>query len=133
MREICFRGYDFLAGEWREGCLVNTRSGSFIHYFDGEQLVKAKVIPESVGQFSGVSDETGKRIFEGDILSGLFLFGKPVYGTCEFRDGSFGVRWKRASSEEFTPFTGTVNVVWNVSGNEFFPPELSCATRGPQE
>lgn len=62
------------------------------------------------GVFSGVTDKDGKRIFEGDKVSGLFYFGREVIGVCAFRDGSFGLRWTRDGTEEFTPFTSMCNV-----------------------
>ena len=73
------------------------------------------------GVFSGVTDKDGKRIFEGDKVSGLFYFGREVIGVCEFRNGSFGLRWMRDGAEEFTPFTSMCNielrVVEELNGN----------------
>lgn len=66
----------------------------------------------------------GKRIFEGDIVNGLFLFEKPVAGVVTFRDGSFGVKWMRGCVEEFNAFTSCCNVEWEVIGNGVDNPEL---------
>lgn len=66
----------------------------------------------------------GKRIFEGDIVNGLFLFEKTVAGVVAFRDGSFGVKWMRGRVEEFSAFTSCCNVEWEVIGNGVDNPEL---------
>ena len=66
----------------------------------------------------------GKRIFEGDIVNGLFLFEKTVAGVVTFRDGSFGVKWMRGCVEEFNAFTSCCNVEWEVIGNGVDNPEL---------
>lgn len=72
---------------------------------------------DTIGEFSGVEDEAGKKIYEGDIVSGLFRFGMEVKAICAFRDGSFGLLWLRGKVEEFTAFTGTCNITWRVLGN----------------
>lgn len=54
MREILFRGKRKDGGFWLCG--------------DLRQWSKTEVIPETVGQFTGMTDKNGKQIFEGDII-----------------------------------------------------------------
>lgn len=64
MREIIFRGKGRDDGKWYEGDLGTVAHKRFID--DGKH--NARVIPEAVGQFTGLTDINGKRIFEGDIV-----------------------------------------------------------------
>lgn len=63
---------------------------------------------------TGVFAYDGREILKGDQVRGLFLYGLPITGTVVFRSGSFGVEWDRGEVKEFTPFTSTCNVSWEI-------------------
>ena len=91
MREILFRGKRVDNGEWVEGLPYKAKYGgiSAIVNNDEERFL---VIPETVGQFTGLTDNNGKKIFEGDIVEGAdFTVEDGGYGVVSFDDGAFEV------------------------------------------
>ncbi len=70
MRVILFRGKGALRNEaWFEGYLVKT--GDHFRISVMNDMVSHGVRPETVGQYTGLTDKNGKRIFEGDIVREL--------------------------------------------------------------
>lgn len=67
MREILFKGKRIDTGEWIEGYYRKTCGCSLIICDEGDDLHGVAVIPETVGQYTGLT-ENGTKIFEGDIV-----------------------------------------------------------------
>lgn len=130
-----YRGKRIDNGEWVFGSLLKVEIngvsawlifGSEFEVINGQVYSKehANVIPETVGQYTGLTDKNGKKIFEGDIVKGLLLFGLPVLGVASFKDGAFGLAWQRGDVDEFSAFTSMCNVEYEVIGNIHDNPEL---------
>lgn len=119
MREILFRGKDKDDGNWYEGYYLQLHDTTYCcmpsdnvdeanrlnkenehHYIVFEQMIdwglpnkhlRAEVLPETVCQYTGLTDKNGRKIFEGDCLG-------HKQNVVEYLSGSFVVSGDRPLS-----------------------------------
>ncbi len=144
MREILFRGKRTDNGEWiygyplidtadcslkAEGKCVCPHDGSWaeLAYWadDYHEYETEEVIPETIGEYTGLTDKNGKKIFEGDILRFTIADkGTEWLCTVEFCKGEFiGRDIKDKASYGYFDYCSTF-IQWGVVGNIHDNPEL---------
>lgn len=95
-REILFKGFhpcdngkdrvfisgELIKGEWVEGFYWKDIWGDNTEYiyYDSEDY---EVIPETVGQYTGLTDKNDKKIFKGDIVNYIY-YGSAIKGVIKF-------------------------------------------------
>lgn len=137
MREILFRGKRADNDEWIEGYYaVQSNHACFAHElkythfifkdicldFNLGGLQEFEVIPETIGQYTGLTDKNSKKIFEGDILKVVdqnieifiykVVFTNGVFGTV-IKNGGYACALVLLSKE-------CIEVIGNIHDN----PEL---------
>lgn len=123
MREILFRGKGdkrYNDGDWYYGLLTQYTDGDYQICIDGK--VFKTVDPDTVCQYTGLTDKNEKKIFEGDIVkctNGI----KTIIGIVQYGTGCFNI--KDITSDN----SPAIDIVFNeydveVIGNKFDNPEL---------
>ena len=161
MREILFRGKRTDNGEWVEGyfyrkyfpelphdrCVIQYKT-EYTKEWRLDYMV-AEIIPETVGQWTGLTDNNGKKIFEGDIFKFNDEVWESYYTSCgteydswevenygvvgfdedlakydfvkyKFNENSVEADLHENHDIEFSEFVGEIEVICNIHDN----PEL---------
>lgn len=147
MREILFRGKNIDNGKWIYGGYVHLHKTTYcyagsddgnndIHRIVFERMtdwnlpnqhMMADVLPETVGQYTGLVDKNGVKIFEGDIVS---YFKKDILNSeVIYKDGCFMFRFiseftQRMRQSKQEPIFDNVSMCGEVIGNIHDNPEL---------
>jgi uncharacterized phage protein (TIGR01671 family) len=133
MREILFRGKKY-NGEWAHGYYVQANNSWHGYGKHKERIVcsacanggwfalqeKHAVIPETVGQYTGLKDKNGKKIFEGDIVKSIET--KETGVVQFFPEHSAFMIWCKFSNE--VGFLYECTSIAEVIGNIHDNPEL---------
>ena len=128
MREILFRGKRMDNGEWAYGYYVHIGPVScqraYIIPEYASSLYVIEVDPSAVGQYTGLNDKHGKRIFEGDVAKVLQGKDKDIVYV-GFENGAFMLYPKTGNIYERTLWEywyndWDVEVIGNITDN----PEL---------
>ena len=122
IREVIFRGKRADNGEWIEGSLLGIdwcdKPSTYSIAPNTPVSVFYSVIPETVGQYTGLTDKNGTKIFEGDIVRAFTRFSEIYVSSVAYHDGIFW--FKNWSWTKFLFKFEKIEVIGNIHDN----PEL---------
>lgn len=120
MREIKFRGKSLDNGEWVYGDLIHSGTDTIAILEPGAPSLEivTDVIPDTVGQFTGLHDKYGAEIYEGHIVR----FDNHLQGVSKvlFDSGQYTVESKNYSTALTYRIANHIVIIGNIHDN----PEL---------
>ena len=130
MREILFRGKRTINGDWVYGDFVrgnerkSLRDSIFVYDSETQSFNDYEINPSTLGQYTGLTDKNGKRIFDGDVAKVLQGKDKDI-AYVGFENGAFMLYPKTGNIYERTLWEywyndWDVEVIGNITDN----PEL---------
>ena len=122
MREILFRGKD-VKENWHIGLLTKSGNGWYISNSAGIPL-DYEVIPSTVGQFTGLTDKNGNKIFEGDIVQGAWETSFAVYYDSDYLQFRAKVKDNYTREIDYYGNSNYIEIIGNIHDN---PELLSCS------
>ena len=130
MREYKFRGKDN-NNKWRYGDLVQEKWGQGKAIMIKKDKTAWSALEETIGQYTGLNDENGKEIYEGDIIEfsyDMFVGNFDTFvakGKVVFEEGAFYVEVfenERTTKDEayllYSINLDTIEVIGNIYENE---------------
>lgn len=143
MRELLFRGQTRRKGEkvrldgtpidsnWVYGGVAQLNEERAMIYQTEPNFQKFAVYADTVGQYTGLTDNNGKKIFEGDIIK-FEACGGDSYskiGVVTFEDGCYGIKFNNYQcfhriGEVITDYNRDIYFKYFVIGNIYDNGEL---------
>ena len=112
MREYIFHGKRVDNGEWVEGYLTYCPTRKQYYITESVHSFPIPVYGKSIGQYTGVCDQNGRKIFEDDIISIMF--------ETDGVDGFPGYSWYESAAVVFSEEKHAWIVVFDDGGEEMY-------------